>query len=313
METYSTSRGMAPLNGTNYLTWSVRIKARLQLAGTKVAKAIEGRSRATAPASASATSSAGVKMEVKDVTEEERMAYAIVVQCLDDERLQMMQSVAEHDAAGLWAEIVRINESVSIVSKMHTREMLYAARMGRDSFDVYRTRVMQLVMRLRSMGSVVGDDELIYVVLSGLSDEYDQLRASLEVKNDLTFEEMCEHVRSRQQRLAHAGDATVREHESAMYARSTGRGGTGGRRDTNSEDRPLEADHRCRLCTKKGHWEQYCELRKGRGVRDACYRCGGAGHQMRDCTVRGSPAESPVMALATFCVYPDTDEEVPGY
>ena len=303
METYSTSRGMAQLNGTNYLTWSVRIKARLQLAGTKVAKAIEGRSRATAPASASATSSAGVKMEVKDVTDKERMAYAIVIQHLDDERLQMMQSVAEHDAAGLWAEIVRINESVSIVSKMHTREMLYAARMGGDSFDVYRTRVMQLVMRLRSMGSVVGDDELIYVVLSGLSDEYDQLRASLEVKDDLTFEEMCEHVRSRQQRLTHAGDASARsESVSAMLARAH----FGRHKDREDRDeRPLEADHRCRLCTKKGHWEQYCDLRKGRGVRDACYRCGGKGHQMRACEVKQDAAEE------TMYYRYDTDEERP--
>ena len=108
------------------------MKAYLTVHG--LASTIVGASRAKAPASAS--SAAGVKMEVADATDKEKIAYARIMMCLDDERVMMMQTVADGDAAGLWANLVRLYERSSTASKAHTRKMLHASRMGGDDFDV---------------------------------------------------------------------------------------------------------------------------------------------------------------------------------
>ena len=44
---------------------------------------------------------------------------------------------------------------------------------------------------------------------------------------------------------------------------------------------PMEKDHRCRLCSVVGHWEQYCSKRKGKG--NDCFKCGGKDHRAREC------------------------------
>lgn len=304
------------LTEKNFAIWDLRLRASLTMLG--LSETIEGPSRATAPAtSSSVTSGAGVKMVVADASEDEKKAHAFILLRLDDERAMMMQRIATGDAAGLYAHLTRLYVRQTTASKAHTRNMLHQSRMGNDDFDVYKSRVMQHVLRLRGMGEAVSEGELMYVLLEGLPAAYSSLRQSLEVQDDMQFEKMCDHVRDHQEKIAHTADRdSVRkqEDESAMIAQRV-------RRDDVREQRP-ESEYRCRLCSKVGHWEQHCTMRRRRG--DACFRCGGDGHQMRDCRSRTGGAANEVKETsfsATHHAYGavaetggwDYDETVKGY
>lgn len=184
--------------------------------------------------------------------------------------------------------------------------MLHKTRMGDgEEFDMFKARVMQLAARLKTMGEAVSDGELIHVILQGLPSSFAGVRQALEVADDLTLEGMSNHLRDSQEKKKYMG-RTSEEEDVACYGsagRSArggsggggggrfgggGRGGGGGRREihrdvVDEEDGggSDESNYRCRLCRKVGHWEQYCEKR--RGGADACYRCGKSGHQMRHC------------------------------
>jgi gag-polypeptide of LTR copia-type/Zinc knuckle len=221
-------------------------------------------------ASATVSSNVTVKTNVDDVDDQER-AYTILMMCLDDARIELVMHVPVGDAAGVWTELVKHYERKTMASKAHTRSMLHKTKMSEnEQFDTYRSRITQLVMKLRSMRADVGDDELMYVILEGLPKSYSQLKQSLEVQNDITVEEICNHIRDHQEKVSHRRENEESNSEVAYMVRVKGRG-------SNID----ESAHRCRLCKKIGHMEWNCSLRKG-GDGD-CFKCGRAGHYVKDC------------------------------
>lgn len=150
---------------------------------------------------------------------------------------------------------------------------------------------MQLAAALKNMGEQVSAGELIYVLLEGLPADYSGVRQALEVQNDLTVDQLSDHLRDHQEKKRYEGEKEREEEVIAMVRRggagsgvrgSGGRGrGDGGSDASSSSGDRDEATHQCRLCGKKGHMEWHCEKRRGGGR--ACFRCRREGHQMRDC------------------------------
>jgi hypothetical protein len=212
------------------------------------------------------------------ISEEERRkmnrAYSILTLSLDDPRMQMMMHVEEGDAAGVWRTLVAHYERTSTASKAHTRSMLHKQRMYEtEEFDMYKSRIVELKMRLATMGETVSEGELIYVILEGLPATYGALKQSLEVQDDYDFEKICGHIRDYQEKKKYQSkneDEFVQE--SASYAR----GRHGGRES--EDDRK---NWPCRICKKVGHPPFECPMRKGSGY--DCFKCGRRDHQMRDC------------------------------
>lgn len=213
------------------------------------------------------------------------------MQVLSDTQLHMVMPpmVAVNDAAGVWRVLLRHYERKTTASKAHTRSMLHKTKMrSGEEFDVYRARIMQLAAALQNMGEQVSEGELIYVLLEGLPADYGGVRQALEVQNDITVDELSDHLRDHQEKRKYGQEKEEEEQVIAMLRRTggggrgkrAGGGGGGGREASGDRD---ESSHRCRLCRKNGHMEWHCELRRGKG--GACFRCGKEGHQLRDCDV----------------------------
>ena len=294
-------------DGSNWSTWKMRIRGVMAawwdaveplLAAGGAAAAADGSSGGDS-GDAKAKAKAKVEADPAAAAEYARhssRAYGVFMQTLSDTQLHMAMPpmVAVNDAAGVWSVLLRHYERKTTASKAHTRSMLHKTKMrGDEEFDVYKARIMQLAAALKNMGEQVSDGELIYVLLEGLPADYSGVRQALEVQNELTVDQLSDHLRDHQEKKRYEGE---REEEViAMVRRSAGgggaRGGAGrGRGDggcsdasSNSGDRD-ESMHQCRLCGKKGHMEWHCEKRRGGGR--ACFRCGREGHQMRDCRGR---------------------------
>jgi hypothetical protein len=273
------------LTGKNYPMWKVKIRAVLQsqdlldcLIGGHVSSSL------------SLQADDGGKKKEADLLMKSRCAraYTIILLSLDDTRIQMVMDVAEGDSVGLWSALMKLFERTTTASKTHTRRMLHQIKMDVDEeFDLFKSRIIQLVTRLNSMGENVTDGEKIYAVLEGLPRSYDGLKQSLEVQDSLTFEEICSHIRDHQEKLEYriGGADEVSGTEVANYANGGGRGGrggdNGGRVNTTRGGMSDASSHRCYLCRKYGHYEWSCDQRRGRD--GDCFRCGKPGHQMREC------------------------------
>lgn len=210
---------------------------------------------------------------------QQRSVYTILTLSLDDIRLEMIMAIEEGDAIGVWTVLTKHFERQTTASRAHTRSMLHKTKMdANEDFDIYHSRVMQLCIKLKAMNETISEGELIYVLLEGLPESYNQLKQSLVVQDAITVEKICEHVRDHQERIAHT--VKIEEIETANYVRG-GRGGEQTRDGRNGIHNARMNNNSCHICSAADHWASSCPRRKGTG-RD-CYWCGRADHEARDC------------------------------
>lgn len=232
----------------------------------------------------------------------------MILMSLDEAHTHMVMSVEEGDSYGLWKLLVNHFERTTTASKARTRRMLHTLRMDvGEEFEMYKAKIMELKMRLESMKEVVTNGELIYVILEGLPKSYATIKQTLEVKDDATFEQICNYIRDYQEKEKYAGTQEKEEYESANYAGTgsynrairdarnqaisdreklaTYRRTMGRERERNNE-RERQREWPCSVCDKYGHDTYDCELRKDRRAGD-CFRCGKSEHHVKDCPERG--------------------------
>lgn len=267
-------------------------------------------------ASSSSSSSPGDDQDEAEVgvqaKKKQNKAYSVLMLSLDDARTQMVLHIKEGDAAGVWRTLVSQYESSSMASKAHTRSMLHKTKMD-PAVDLYKSRVVELKMRLEAMGETVSDGELVYVILEGLPAAYSALKQSLSVQDEFGFEKICGHIRDHQEKMKYRGvveeefvqelAAFSRSGQGAAGSGSYRQGGAGGRgpsvrfgdEDVDEWDR---CRWPCRLCSKVGHAPWECAQRKGSGRFD-CFKCGASDHRMRDCPEfrRGGRQQQAMLAV----------------
>lgn len=197
-----------------------------------------------------------------------------------------MQHMPRNGARGVWAELKKRHESNTRASKAHTRSMLHKCQLAPgEPFDLYRSRILALVQRLRNMGETVSDGEMIYALLEGLPREYEAITQALQVQDELNFDEHAAHIRDHQERmgyklLMHEEQGGKRNMMHMMSATQAYMAKSAGAASTVPESAWV-----CRLCKQTGHWERKCHKRRGTGM--ACFKCGVDGHQMKECPDKG--------------------------
>jgi hypothetical protein len=140
--------------------------------------------------------------EIAQLEKKSRKAFAIIINCLQDEQLQLVVQVPRGNAHEVWNILTQRYERTTTASKAHTRDMLHKCKMSsNESFDGYLGRVTQLVISLTEMKEPVSDGEMMYVLYNGLPREYESVIQSLKVNDNIKYEEACRHIRDREETL----------------------------------------------------------------------------------------------------------------
>ena len=219
----------------------------------------------TRGASSSSSGSCGKRSE-EEISSKSERAYAILLNLLDDEVIDLVAHVEAGDAHGVWTVLLETYETKSTASLCYTLDQFMNIKFDdrRESFDVYKARFMNLLVALKEMGEVVSLAIQRYVILRGLPDTYEALVQSLKINDKLSMEETYIHIKDYYE-MQKRGQY-VREDKEKAYAMVARRYGNGGGRDCYicghpdhlMRDCSLKNKLMCTKCKRKGHVSRYC-------------------------------------------------------
>ena len=241
-----------------------------------------------------------------------KRAHSFLLNCLADAQTQLMVNVTMGDAHGVWKIMLAQYERKSTASKHLTRTKLMHSKMERnEKFDTFLARVQEVSLRLAQMGSPVSEEDMIYVVLEGLTPMYDTLVETMRMSPDLVLEDVTERCRDFQERrtnakeeAAHfAGRADQQEQYSMVQRQGRDHRG-GGQRQHNGpqqsrgghgsfaaaseqQQQPPQQQHMriCNICSKTTHLMFECPLLPASAMK--CTRCRRLGHTDANCRSSG--------------------------
>lgn len=219
----------------------------------------------TRGASSGSSGSSG-KRSGEEISSKSERAYAILLNLLDDEVIDLVAHVEAGDAHGVWTVLLETYETKSTASLCYTLDQFMNIKFDdrRESFDVYKARFMNLLVALKEMGEVVSLAIQRYVILRGLPNTYEALVQSLKINDKLSMEETYIHIKDYYE-MQKRGQY-VREDKEKAYAMVARRYGNGGGRD-------------CYICGHSDHLMRNCSLKN----KLMCTKCKRKGHVSRYC------------------------------
>jgi Zinc knuckle len=146
----------------------------------------------------------------------------------------------------------------------------------KETFDVFKARIMKLILELKEMGEFVSPALQRYVLLRAMPTQYDALVQSLKINDSISFEDVCVHIKDHWQ-----SELTRRTRGNVDYT------------DTSAES--------VMLSVTRGHTGQ------SRRRRPKCYTCGSRDHVARVCPERvgssdeGSSSDSQREKYCAWC------------
>ena len=239
-----------------------------------------------------------MKKEVAARVQQSKKAYSFLLNCLADAQAQLVVNVTVGDAHAVWKILLAQYERRSTASKHLTRTKLLHSKMERaEKFDTFLSRVQELALRLAQMGSPVNEEDMIHVVLEGLTPAYDTLVETMRMSSDLDLEEVAERCRDFQERranakeeAAHFGRIEQNDNDSNSWQRQ-GRGGRQNFQQQRGSPAPAQEQHQqnqsqraCYLCCKTTHVMFDCPLIPSSALK--CTRCRRLGHVDAKCPAR---------------------------
>ena len=125
-------------------------------------------------------------------------AYAILLNLLEDELIDLIAHVDAGDAHGVWAVLLETYEAKSTASLCYTLDQLMNIQFdsNKENFDMFKARFTKLVLALKEMNEVVSAAIQRYVLLRSLPNDYQALVQSLKIKDSISFEETCTHIKN---------------------------------------------------------------------------------------------------------------------
>lgn len=208
------------LTADNYLVWSMRMKALLRQ--MKLWSAIE-------------PSAGAVVHDDVDVS-----AHMLILQCVDDEHLGMLESANVANASGAWEKLKAMHASVSRAKQMQLRrELLSISQDHGESVMSFSVRIRSASDRLKSIGRLVDEDEMIRLLIDGINKDLSVTCQILETKENLDFDDAVAS-------LMHAEAKLGVKVPPAVFHFVKGHKG--------------HKQGKCHFCGKPGHWKRECRL-----------------------------------------------------
>ena len=235
--------------------------------------------------------------DAKEAVKNSRSAHRVLLQCLPDDVLHLMTTVKSGDAHSVWSILMKKFERNTVANQHHTRGKLHTIKMERgESFDSYLARIQEIQIRLTEMNAPVSNTELVYLVLNGLPESYNLVVHTLQSKNGLTLDDICESCRDYQEtaKLKIEKEETANFVKEQAWKQQGGRGrGAGqdqkhynnGSGSGSSSSAPHAAPVvKCHLCSKSGHVMYDCPMLPKDAIK--CTSCRRLGHSEAACNSR---------------------------
>lgn len=279
--------------GASFPVWKARVRAWLQAESPPLLYVLDGAAPTPTAAGAASSPNGGGKALATARAKDERheldrqRVYNALISSLDDTHVGIIVTeVAEGDAQGAWRILLRKYERNTAASRNQLRRELHTLRLGdAEGVDEYKARALHIASRLRAAKEVVGDGEVLFCLLEGLTPAYDMVRQALEVQDVVDLEAACSHLREVEDKIRRRSTGA----ESAVQLNKMSSGEP-------SPTRP------CLVCRENGHFTWACPKRRASG----CYRCGSHSHVVREC--RG-PVEFTDTSVSVMEDYDGRDEE----
>lgn len=263
----------------------------------------------------------GKKAIVKE-KEKSQAVFSALFGALTKDLQRLFQHAPDGDAYALWNLMLKKYESKTMGNKIHVQNKLLQIKMAHDEhFDAYLARINEVVGELKGMGSKTDPDTLVAILLRGLPSSFESLIQSIEITAQdkaLDFDQVCEHVRNKQEKVAlqQAGEsanfsssaaqqkqppAVPQVQQQAFYgapptlSQSAAGGWTpvhqrGGNNGQRERGNPHGGQHNnCYECGQPGHRKFDCPLNKDKLK---CFKCRGIGHEDRTCRIDESKLRS---------------------
>ena len=240
-------------------------------------------STASFTASSTATASATQTAALNELKKKSTTAYNIFMMTLSTEQLHLVIDVPRGNAHGVWIRLLQKYERQSVATKTQLRNQLHNVKCydgDIDSIEKYIARIKELVILLSNMNSRISNDDLIYILFKGLPDSYASLIDTLQTNDKLTFDQACDHIRDRHERIIinQITESTVSatETEKVYYTKHNNNTNT----NTNTYKNVPRVQRTCETCNMPGHIAYFCNNNKNRIKCDYCRK---VGHNEENC------------------------------
>jgi hypothetical protein len=275
-------------DGKDFGLWKTRIEGLfmahdlLDVVENSVIGQAEQETHATAAAPAASVSSKATKQDSTvsaaaaardEVRRRSNRAYGILVQCLQDEQLRLMQNVKRGDAHGVWRILLDTYERKSMATKVQLLERLFAlTKQASETITSYIARLTEIERKLNAQEEKVSESILVYVLLRGLPASYTSIVQLIKMKDQLEMKDAIEMLKNEEERqgvtitgqprtaaanMARSSSATGHNEARCFTCNQTGHVMFNCPRNSNKK--------KCELCRKVGHTAQECHGKQGGG------------------------------------------------